>query len=69
MISFKISKLFSAKGTVNRLREHLRFIHGFKLPLYLEVLFPVKMSYVQTDATTSNNVETYSAIVRRIQPI
>ena len=69
VMSFKISKLFSAKGTVNRLREHLRFIHRFKLPLCLEVFFPVKMSYVQTDATTSNNVETYSAIVRRIQPI
>ena len=55
-MSFKISKLFSAKGTVNRLREHLRFIHRFKLPLYLEVFFPVKMSYVQTDATTPNIV-------------
>ena len=56
VMSFKISKPFLSKRNWKSSSWTLRFIHRFKLPLCLEVFFPVKMSYVQTDATTPNIV-------------
>lgn len=49
MSSFKISKLFSAKGTVNRLREHCSLSSSNYCCLWslVEVLFPGKVSYLQ----------------------
>ena len=45
--SLKISKLFSAKGTVNRLREHCSLSSSNCLWFPVEVLFPGKVSYLQ----------------------
>lgn len=49
MSSFKISKLFSAKGTVNRCREHCSLSSSNYCCLWslVEVLFPGKVSYLQ----------------------
>ena len=49
MSSFKIRKLFSAKGTVNRLREHCSLSSSNYCCLWslVEVLFPGKVSYLQ----------------------